>query len=307
MFIPAGVCAYGDVIRLDGVKLVGTGDGSVLYALNPIREAIFMLGDGPAVQRVKLAGGPGRVRTPAWEATRITVFGASNFLIDDVTIEGSAATGIQTAQAANNGTISNNRIRDTLADSIHITDAAHHITVTKNQIDNSGDDGVSVVSYRGDGAQVHHITARDNTILNNRWGRHMSVVGGNNVLYENNRLENNLASAACLYIAQESGYATYGSREITFRRNSLRNCGGASTGHGAVMLYSDGQEANAEITIVRNDIQQSTKGIRIFSAMNTQVTVDSNRVADASMAVDIATPNVSFTPYTTGPVGATGL
>ena len=32
--IPAGVCAYGDVIRLDAVKLVGTGDSSVLYALD---------------------------------------------------------------------------------------------------------------------------------------------------------------------------------------------------------------------------------------------------------------------------------
>jgi len=295
------------VIRLDGVKLYGAGDSSVLHALNPIREAIFMSGDGAAVQRVKLAGVRPLVRTPAWEATRITLFGATNFLIDDVTIEGSAATGIQTAQAANNGSISNNRITGTLADSIHLTDGAHHITVSRNHIENSGDDGVAVVSYRGDGAQVHHVTARDNVILNNRWGRHMSVVGGNNVLYENNRLENNLASAACLYIAQESGYATYGSRDITFQRNTLKNCGGPSTGHGAVMLYSDGQEANAVIAIVRNDIQQSARGIRIFSTMNTQVTVDSNRVADASTPVDIATPNVNFTPYTSGPVGATGL
>ncbi|MBC7995102.1 MAG: hypothetical protein H7Z15_17875, partial [Rhizobacter sp.] len=52
VLVPAGVCAYGDVIRLDGVKLAGTGDSSVLHALNPNREANFLLGDGAAVAQV---------------------------------------------------------------------------------------------------------------------------------------------------------------------------------------------------------------------------------------------------------------
>lgn len=303
VLIPAGVCAYGDVIRLDGVKLAGTGDSSVLHALNPTREAIFLSGDGAAVSRVRLAGARSSVRLAAWEATRITAFGATNFVVNDVTIDGSAAAGIQTARGASHGTITNNRIRDTLSDSIHITDRASHITVNNNRIDNSGDDGIAVVSYRNNGGVVEHVTARDNVILNNRWGRHMSVVGGSNVLYENNRLENNLAAAACLYVAQEASYATYGSREVTLRRNTLRNCGGASTGHGAVMLYSDGQEANTSIAIVRNDIANSPRGVRIFSAMNSRVTVDSNRVVGATTPFDITTPGVSFTPYTTGPVG----
>jgi polygalacturonase len=303
VLVPAGVCAYGDVIRLDGVKLTGVGDSSVLHALNPNREAIFLSGDGAGVSRVRLAGARSNVRQAAWEATRITAYGATNFVIDNVTIDGSAAAGIQTARAASNGRISNNRIRDTLSDSIHVTDRASHITITNNRIENSGDDGIAVVSYRSNGGVVSHVTARDNVVLNNRWGRQMSVVGGNDVLYENNRLDNNLAAAACLYVAQESGYATYGSSEVVLRRNSLSRCGGGSTGHGAVMLYSDGQEANNAITIERNDIAQSPRGIRIFSAMNTRVTVDSNRVAGASTPFDIVTPGVSFTPYTSGPVG----
>lgn len=303
VLVPVGVCAYGDVIRLDGVKLTGTGDGSVLYALNPTREAIFLLGDGAAVSRVRLAGARSSVRLAAWEATRITAFGATNFVINDVTINGAAAGGIQTARGANHGSITNNRISDTLADSIHITDRASHITINNNRINNSGDDGIAVVSYRNNGGVVEHVTARDNVILNNRWGRHMSVVGGSNVLYENNRLENNLASAACLYVAQEAGYATYGSRNVTLRRNTLKNCGGASTGHGAVMLYSDGQEANTSIAVIRNDISHSQRGVRIFSAMNSGITVDSNRVVGATTPFDITTPGVSFRPYTTGPVG----
>jgi len=304
VFIPAGVCAYGDVIRLDGVKLQGTGDASVLHALDWNREAIFMYGDGAEVRQLKLTGVKAPAREAAWEKTRITLFGAKNFVIDSVSIEGSAAAGIQTAQATNNGRITNNKIKDTLADSIHMTDRASYITLENNRIENAGDDGIAVVSYRENGGLVDHITARNNTIVNNKWGRQMSVVGGSNVLYENNHLENNLGQRACLYIAQESSYSTYGAHDVMARQNTLKNCGGASIGHGAVMVYSDGQEANTNISLIRNDVQQNGQsGIRIFSVMNTGITVDSNRVQGANPALDITSPGVLVVPYVSGSVG----
>jgi len=304
--IPVGVCAYGEVIRLDGVKLIGSGDGSVLYALNWARESIFMYGDGAEVRQVKLSGVKSPSRQAAWEATRITLFGARNFVIDRVTIDGSAAAGIQTAQSASNGRITNNNIKDTLADSIHMTDKASYITLENNRIENAGDDGIAVVSYRENGGLVNQITARNNVIINNKWGRQMSVVGGSNVLYENNHLENNQAGYACVYIAQENPYATYGAHDVVVQRNTLKNCGGNATGHGAVMLYSDGAEANTNITLTRNDLYQNGQtGIRIFSNMNTGVRLDSNRVQGASPATSITSPGVIVTPFTSGVVGAT--
>jgi parallel beta-helix repeat protein len=304
VYVPAGVCAYGDVIRLDGVKLVGAGDGSVLYALNPNRESIFVFGDGAEVSLLKLSGKKATTRQAAWEATRITLFGATNFVIDKVTIDGSAAAGIQTAKSANNGRITNNTIKNTLADSIHMTDKASYITLESNRIENSGDDGIAVVSYRSDGALVNHITARNNVIVNSKWGRQMSVVGGGQVLYENNDLENNLAGAACLYIAQESSYSTYGAHDIVARYNTLKSCGGSATGHGAVMVFSDGQEANTNVTLTRNDIVQNGQpGIRVFGALNTGVRVDSNRVQGANPALDVRSPGVTVIPYTSGAVG----
>src|SRR6185503_9399919 len=304
VYVPAGVCAYGDVIRLDGVKLVGAGDASVLHALNPSREAIFMYGSGAEVSLLKLSGRKATARQAAWEATRITLFGASNFVIDKVTIDGSAAAGIQTAQSANNGRITNNTIKDTLSDSIHMTDKASYITLENNRIDNAGDDGIAVVSYRRDGGLVNHITARNNVVRNNKWGRQMSVVGGQNVLYENNWLESNLAQAACLYLAQEASYSTYGAHDVVARYNTLKTCGGPSTGHGAVMVFSDGQDSNTNITLTRNDIVQNGQaGIRVFSAMNSGVRVDSNRVQGASPALDIKSSGVTIVPYASGAVG----
>jgi parallel beta-helix repeat protein len=302
--IPSGVCAYGDVINLDSVRLIGYGDASVLYALNTNREAIFMRGSGAEVRSVKLSGVKSTTRVAPWEATRITLFGATKFVIDNVTIDGGSAAGIQTAQATNNGTISNNRVTGTLADSIHMTDRASYITVSGNRIDSSGDDGIAVVSYKNDGGMVNHITARNNVVVNNRWGRQMSVVGGSDVLYENNDLENNNAGYACLYLAQENSYATYGAHNVVAQRNTLKNCGGIATGHGAVMLYSDGGEANTNITLTRNDITQNGQaGVRIFSSMNTGITLDSNRIQGASPALDITSLGVSVTAYSAGAVG----
>jgi Pectate lyase superfamily protein len=304
VFIPAGTCAYGDVIRLDGVKLIGAGDASVLYALDWSRESIFLYGSGSEVRQLKLSGVKAPSRQEPWEATRIALFGASNFVIDNVTIDGSAAAGIQTAQGTNNGRITNNRLTGTLSDSIHITDRASYLTVEGNRIDSSGDDGIAVVSYRKDGGLVDHITARNNVVVNNRWGRQMSVVGGSNVLYENNYLENNSAAYACVYIAQEAPWATYGAKNVVVQRNTLKNCGGVSTGHGAVMVFSDGQEANTNITLSRNDIvQNGQRGIRVFSAMNTGITLDSNRIQGASPALDISSPGVTVIPFASGSVG----
>ena len=304
VYVPAGTCAYGDVIRLDAVKLVGAGDASVLYALNPSREAIYMFGSGVEVSLLKLSGRKASTRTPNWEATRISLFGATNFVIDKVTIDGSAGAGIQTAWSTNNGRITNNTIRNTLADAIHMTDKASYITVENNRIEYAGDDGIAVVSYRRDGGLVKNITARNNVILSNKWGRQMSVVGGSQVLYENNHLESNLAGAACLYIAQEASYATYGAHDVVARYNTLKTCGGPPTGHGAVMVFSDGQEANTNITLTRNDIVQNGQaGIRVFSAMNSGVRVDSNRVQGASPAFDIRTAGVTLVPYSSGSVG----
>ena len=78
-------------------------------------------------------------------------------------------------------------------------------------------------------------------------------------------------------------------------------------GHGAVMVFSGGEEANTNITLLRNDIvQNGQSGIRVFSEWNKNVRVDSNRVQGASPALDIKSPGVTVIPYTSGTVGYTG-
>jgi len=303
LVVPTGQCNFNDVIRMNGVKLTGNGATSVLYATNWQRAAIFMSGTAPSVSNVKLTGVTAPSRQAPWEMTKITIFGATDFVIDHVTIEGSPAAGIQTAQAPTRGRITNNTVRNTLADSIHMTGGASQILVENNLIEYSGDDGIAVVSYKSDGARVNNITARNNVVRNNKWGRNMSVVGGSQVLYENNLLQNN-TQWACLYLAQESGYNTYSVLDVNVNHNTLQNCGSLTTGHAAAMVFSDGGEVNNNITLLSNDIiQNGQDGIRYYGPQ-TNVRLEQERIAGARTAyVGGTDPDVTVIPYTSGSVG----
>jgi parallel beta-helix repeat protein len=299
--LPAATCAYGNVLTLDGVKMIGRGDASVLWALNPSREVIFLRGSGAEVRNLKLVGVKPTARAPPWEGSRIVAHGASDFVVDNVTIDGSTGTGVQTARGATNGTISNNRISNTLADGIHITGQASYITIVGNVVEGAGDDGIAVVSYQGDKGLTHHITAARNTVNNNKGGRSMSVVGGSDVLYENNRLSNN-TGRACLYLAQEDSWKTLPLSNVIARYNTLSNCGNPAKGHAAVMLFAD-SAVNTGVQILRNDITQSGQaGIRMFGR-NTDVTIDGNRVSGTRQALQLPA-GVTATPYSAGTVGA---
>ena len=301
VLLPAATCAYGAVLTLDGVKMVGRGDASTLWALDASHEAIFLRGSGAEVRNLKLTGVKPSARAAPWEGVRIVAFGASNFVIDNVTIDGSTATGIQTARSATEGVISNNRISNTLADGIHITGQASYITIVGNVIQGTGDDGIAVVSYQRDKGLSHHITALRNTISDNKGGRGMSVVGGSDVLYEQNRISNS-GRYACLYLAQEDAWKTLPISNVVARNNTLSNCGSAITGHAAVMVFAD-SAANAGVQILRNDIAQSGQsGIRMFG-LNNDVTIDGNRVSGARQALQLPT-GVKATPYSAGTVGA---
>jgi hypothetical protein len=299
--IPAGKFAYRGVISITGVKLVGAGpSSSILYALDYNNEAIFMYGSGSEVRNLQLTGVISSTRMAAWPTTHITLLGASNFVIDNNYIEGSAAAGIQTAQSANNGRITNNRIRNTNADSIHMTDKASFITVEGNYIENSGDDGIAVVSYQYDGTTVHDITTRNNKIINNRAGRNVSVVGGSNILIENNYIDGN-PRYACVYLAQEASYTTFGVSNTTVQYNTLKNCGSSSTGHFDIMLFSDGSYPDQNVKLIRNDIYAPFGGIKVYGDVRSSV-LDSNRITGGT-DYSISSSGVSLIRYVSGSVG----
>lgn len=302
VLVPCGVFAYSDVLTADAVELYGEGDDSVLHALNVTREAIYLRGFGAAVRHLKLSGVVPTERMSPWECSRVVAReGATHFVIEGVCVDTSSAAGL-VAEGASQGRIVGNRVSNTLADAIHMTNKSNRITVERNVVVNAGDDGIACVSYRGNGGMVCGIIARHNTISDSVHGRCMSVVGGSDILYDGNMLSGN-PYAAGIYLAQENSWDTYGVHDVVMRRNSLHNVGNVDKGHYAVMVFSDGNEPNSDITVERCVITQDDErgGIRVFGDC-TGVKLDANVIACAN-PLKIQIPDVVVTPYADGAVG----
>jgi hypothetical protein len=325
--LPAGVVAYVGVITLDSVLLSGEGDESVLWALDPNNEAIYLRGRGAGVRCLRLSGVVPTERMSPWECSRVVAReGATLWVMHDITVDTASAAGL-VAEGASEGSITKCRVRNTLADAIHMTNASHHITVAHNVVERAGDDGIACVSYRpddsasrsgnrpprrrrlgtprdGDTGLVSQIHAHHNMIRGNLHGRVMSVVGGENVLYESNQLLDN-PTAAGMYLAQEDSWNTYGVHNVIARFNTIHNCGDADKGHTAIMLFTDGDvDPNTDVTLQRNAIQQDDDergGIRVFGNC-TGVKVDSNMIVSSDPLI-IQTPDVVVLPFTEGAVG----
>jgi hypothetical protein len=307
VFIPAGVWAYSDCLDVEG-ELYGDGDESVLFSLNPDRAAIFLRGVGARLHSLRLSGVAPTIRKPNFEVKRVVAFGASNFSIIDLLIDSGAGAGIMVTRSSRHGYIARNRITNTLADSIHITDKSSHILIEHNEAWECGDDGIAVVSSRPQGGMVNNITARHNKIRNQRSGRGMSVIGGEDILYEHNTIENNIHAAGMILAQEANQYNTFPPHRVTLRRNTIRNCGNRTLGHRAIHLSNGGTEAGTELLIQHNLVYQDNLdpttgvgGIRV-SGPFVGVHLDQNVIV-ANEPYSLKTPGVTKTAYISGPVG----
>ena len=110
-------------------------------------------------------------------AAGIFAFGASDYLIEDVSVE------------------------NTRADGIHNTNGAHHGIIRRARVRNVGDDGIAVVSYGSDKSPCHHILVDSPRFYGNVWGRGFTVVGGEDIVFRDIPAEN--SNAAAFYVSTE--------------------------------------------------------------------------------------------------------
>ncbi len=256
VYVPPGTYNYRS-FTLNGVKLIGAGDSSILYALDPASHSITLQGSNVGVFFLKLYT-VSTTRTGGQDA--IVVSGAQNFYVENVTIDGSNATGVINYGSAY-GRITANRICNTLADSIHMTQGSHDIYVAGNYIRNSGDDCVAVVTYVNQNVPAtNNILIENNDSANQVNGRGYTVVGGANVTIRNNLI--NKSGAAGIYLASESSYSTLGDNNIIVSGNTLNQCPFTQpqTGHASILVYSGTSYLVQNIDLLNNVITNAPNG-----------------------------------------------
>jgi len=312
------VFAHSGVLYVDSATLEGPG---TLYALNPLKAAIYLLGAGSIVRNLRLTGATPSDRVGTWEAHHIIAAETHDFRIEGNTIETSAASSIY-IRGSTNGLIARNRIIGTVvhgdlehwnpdtdyttlrADAIHMTQRSDSILVQGNYIRLPGDDGIACVGYQDDGGPVTNVVAVHNDIANIPYGRGMSANGGHDILYADNQIAD-IRNAAGIVMAVESYWHNFPSRNVRVRHCTLTNTGGGITGHPSVLVYSD-EPANPitdivfERLVIQNDGNKANVvGIRVRE--NTQaISLLSNVIVAAPMKL---TGDVRLEPYREGAVG----
>ncbi len=286
LYIPAGTFNHSGVLNVwSNVTVFGAGPASVLRATTPAASSVFLKEENAALYNFRITHA--NVTTRLHDGNTCGVFvetAATNFKIANMEIDNCASAGILVF-GAKGGYILNNYVHDTKADSIHNTRGARRIHIAGNRTLNSGDDGIAVVSYGDDPGTTGDILAEYNTILNNVGGRGMTVVGGDNVTYRKNYI-NNSGSYAGILVGGESSYNSFGATDITIEDNIITNCGSTGTGHPCLFLTNTSAYDCTGIKFIRNRVgPYPHAGIKVEGALSKEALIAHNTIAGASNQV----------------------
>lgn len=279
---PAGRYIHSKSLRVNKAGVVLWSEGATLHATNPLDQSVWLEADGASVYNFTMTAVTDIRRTAPWES-RIAVFGGANprkllrnnvIRNNRVVWGGEPGTPLANSSSsagifiynATNFLVAQNTVARSLADAIHVTAGSHNGRVLRNTVKEPGDDLIAMVSYVGNasltGAQINaDLSARrsrelvrdvlvaNNDTSGNYWGRGITVVGGEAITIENNKI-NRTNHAAGVYLARELSYLTFGVRDVLIRNNAINEVQTlpptytptgfrfSTTGHGGLEIYS---------------------------------------------------------------------
>lgn len=201
-------------IRHDKIRILGIG--ATLKATNPANLCVWAEADDFELRNLELVA-PTAQRGLATRQARIVLRGARARVIDNVLI-GSTSAGIW-LQGAKDFRIVGNYIARTMADGIHNSEGSSTGYIARNTLDFTGDDAISVVSYRSS-SRCGNMLIEKNLITNVPFARGIAVVGSNDVIVKDNRIIGT-GRAAGIIVTRESSYNTYGVDRVIISNNYL--------------------------------------------------------------------------------------
>lgn len=307
LWFPAGTYLHSGNLNMTSIHVNGDGYNSTNIRSTSATgsTAIQMYGTSPKLSNVTVSTTWSGGRLSAGWQTAVFIDLANGYHVDHVYVLGSPSAGIM-SYGAINGKITNCTVRNTLADAIHHTNNAHDDLVDRCFIENAGDDGIAVVSYSGQLCQ--NITVTNNVVLNNQFGRMLTVIGGRYVTQDNNFCNGNPVYAGLLW-ATEPAYSTPGVSDVECRNSTFYNAGSNTSGHGVGMCSAPSGYAQVNNRlVVRNCIFGLTggrtgPGLKIDGPNNQNVQFINYQLIGCSLVSGSGL--ITNQPWTSGPVGYT--
>jgi Right handed beta helix region len=181
------VYSHGGVLTITVPNVHIEGNGATLAATNDLTSSVQIRANGVSISNLNLTAPIGGPRYSGQEQQKLYVHG-DGVRLDDITVTGSAAAGVL-LDGASNFVLNRVTVRDSRADGIHMTRGSNHGQVNNSLTERTGDDGVAVVSY-GPQFGVNDPPCRDITIESpvvngTTFGHGVTVRGGENITYHN--------------------------------------------------------------------------------------------------------------------------
>lgn len=225
-------------VKVPNVTVIG--NGATLAATNDQTSSFQILADGVAVSGLNLTAPLQGPRYSANEQHKLLVH-ADDVTLHDITINGSASGGVFIYDS-HRFHLDGITVLHTRADGVHMTDGSSDGEVSNVYTEGTGDDGVAVVSYSPqfkpefDG-RCRNIVIRNVVVNGTTWGRGVSVVGGENVRYENVNVTG--TSGAGIYVSSEGDpFFTQGTKNVMISGGSVTAAGWTPLlAMGAIAVY----------------------------------------------------------------------
>ena len=245
-------------INKAGITIKGYG---VIYGSAEATSGVWISADNITIDGVTFRVGPTTQRWQTIDQHKLTLnTSVSGAIVRNVIIDGSAGAGIF-VYGATNYVISDVIVRNTRADAIHNTHGSTNGLIQRPIVRNPGDDGVAIVSYEDTVIPpCSNIHVQSPKLFASTWGRGISVVGGQNIVFSDIYIWR--SAAAAVYIACESSYTTFGVSNVWVMGGEIRNANtDTSVNHGAVLVNNS--RAGFSITDVY------IEGLRIYDTRST--------------------------------------
>ena len=243
VLVPAGTFNHSGVLTVPHdvrLRRWPEDSGGTLHATDQDNSSVHLAGDrSGALFLVLTIASTSRTSTPAsggiWVGAATTGVATTH---EPLVVGNDTAGAHVFALAEEGGLWAFNYAHDGYADTFHHTGGSRDCQVIGNRAQTSatqGDDLYAFVGYSGDGDPVHHCACIAN------WGRDgaargLSAVGAGFISFQSNDIAR--TQWAGVYLAQEDGYATFGSFDIRVVGNTIAQANLMGS-HAGLLAYSD--------------------------------------------------------------------
>lgn len=264
LYIPSGTYRHSNVLTIDGVVVFGEGVSTILKSTSATDTAIKLIGTGSEIKDVFITSTAVAINSNV-NSCGVAVYQATNFTVNNVTIDACPYFGIGVF-ASTQGKIIGNNVYGALKDGIHLTNDAttgsSYIEVSGNFVGANGDDGISVVTYNT-ATISSNINITNNTIKTSA-SRAINLSGAALVNVANNIIQSPVYAGIAVITDNTAG--TLGCERITIDSNIIDTAGHAAPNlYGALHFSSTTAGQPVARVICSNNIVSNSRQSAVYT------------------------------------------